>query len=79
MSLTIVSCCVVSGVVAGGHLYIVNDPGVAQCVELASGKTVWRRRAAGTTWSSAVLSGHLVYATDQSGETVLQLVRTLSR
>jgi outer membrane protein assembly factor BamB len=60
-----------SGVIAGDHFYIVNDPGVAQCIELKTGRTLWRRRAAGATWSSAVLSGDRIYATDQSGETVI--------
>ena len=60
-----------SGVIAGDHFYIVNDPGVAQCIELKTGKQAWRKRAAGSTWSSSVLSGDRIYVTDQSGETVV--------
>jgi outer membrane protein assembly factor BamB len=60
-----------SGVIAGDHFYIVNDPGVAQCIELKTGKTAWRKRAAGSTWSSSVLSGDRIYVTDQAGQTVV--------
>ena len=60
-----------SGVVAGDHFYIVNDPGVAQCFELKTGRQVWRKRAAGSTWASSVLSGDRIYVTDQSGATVV--------
>jgi outer membrane protein assembly factor BamB len=60
-----------SGVVLGEHLYMVNEPGIALCIELKAGKQVWRERVAGTTWSSSVLSGDKVYATDQNGETVV--------
>ena len=60
-----------SGVPLGGHLYMVNEPGIGLCIELKTGKQVWRERVAGTTWSSSVLSGDKVYATDQNGETVV--------
>jgi outer membrane protein assembly factor BamB len=60
-----------SGVSSGEHCYIVNEPGIALCIELKTGKPVWRERVAGTTWSSAVLAGDRVYATDQTGETVV--------
>ena len=60
-----------SGVVAGEHLYIVNEPGVAECIELKTCKQAWRERVAGSTWSSPVLSGDKIYVTAQSGETVV--------
>ncbi|MBI4607165.1 MAG: PQQ-binding-like beta-propeller repeat protein [Planctomycetes bacterium] len=57
-----------SGVIAGGHVYIVNDPGVAECIELQTGKTVWRERLGAACWSSAVLSDGLLYVPDQEGD-----------
>jgi outer membrane protein assembly factor BamB len=60
-----------SGVVLGEHLYLVNEPGVAQCIELKSGKTAWRGRVAGSTWGSSLLSGDKVYGMAQTGETVV--------
>ena len=63
-----------SGVIAGGHIYILNDPGVAECFELQTGKLVWEERLRGTgpksdSWSSMVLSGDKLYAVSQSGDT----------
>jgi outer membrane protein assembly factor BamB len=60
-----------SGVVAGGHVYILNDPGVAECIELETGQQVWRERAANASWGSMVLSGERLYVTDQTGQTVV--------
>jgi outer membrane protein assembly factor BamB len=60
-----------SGVIAGDHFYLVNEPGIAQCWDLKTGKVAWRGRVAGSTWSSSVLSGDRIYATDQTGETVV--------
>lgn len=63
-----------SGVIAGGHLYILNTPGTAQCIKLATGETVWEERLRGTgakgeSWSSMVLAGDRIYVPNQSGET----------
>ena len=50
-----------SGVVHDGHIYIHNDPGVAECFELQTGKLVWEERlkgtgASGVNWSSVMLA-----------------------
>jgi outer membrane protein assembly factor BamB len=58
-----------SGVIAGDYFYLVNEPGIAQCWELKTGKVAWRGRLTGSTWSSSVLSGDRIYVTDQTGET----------
>lgn len=63
-----------SGVIAGDHIYILNDPGVAECLDLKSGATVWEERLRGpgvnsTSWSSMVLTGDQIYAVNQSGDT----------
>jgi outer membrane protein assembly factor BamB len=63
-----------SPIVLDGYVYFNNTIGVAECVELATGKTVWEERlpatkAAGEAWGSMVLAeGHL-YVTNQSGDT----------
>jgi outer membrane protein assembly factor BamB len=56
-----------SGVIHEGHIYILNDPGDAQCIELESGKTVWRERL-GRSWSSMVLAGDRLYVPAESGD-----------
>ena len=62
-----------SGVITGGHLYILNTPGTAQCIELATGKPAWEERLQGPTgrsesWSSMVLSGDRIYVLNQAGD-----------
>ncbi len=63
-----------SGVITGGHLYILNVPGTAHCIDLKTGETKWEERLAGkgggsASWSSMVLSGERIYALNQSGAT----------
>jgi hypothetical protein len=62
-----------SGVLSGGHIYILNDPGVAECFELESGRLVWEERLKGPApksdnWSSMVLAGDRLYAVNQGGD-----------
>jgi outer membrane protein assembly factor BamB len=62
-----------SGVIAGEHIYILNDPGVAECFELRSGKLLWEERLKGpansASWSSMVLAGSRLYISNQGGDT----------
>jgi outer membrane protein assembly factor BamB len=62
-----------SGVVSEGHVYILNDPGIAECFELQTGKLVWEERLKGPgpkadNWSSLVISENNLYAVNQSGD-----------
>lgn len=62
-----------SGVIHEGHIYILNDPGVAECFELKTGKLVWEERLNGPAaksdnWSSLVLAGDRLYAINQGGD-----------
>lgn len=57
-----------SGVIAGDHVYIVNEPSVA-CLELKTGKEVWNQPIAGNAWSSIVLADGKLYIVSQRGET----------
>lgn len=62
-----------SGVIAGDHIYTLNDPGVAECFELKTGKLVWEERLKGPaksdSWSSMVLAGDRIYVSNQGGDT----------
>lgn len=63
-----------SGVIHNGHIYISNDPGIAECFELRTGKLVWEERLKGpgaksSSWSSMVLSDGRIYVANQSGDT----------
>ena len=62
-----------SGVIKDGYIYIHNDPGVAECFELQTGKKVWEERLAGqggkgTNWSSVMLCGDNCYTITQGGD-----------
>jgi outer membrane protein assembly factor BamB len=62
-----------SGVIYQGHIYILNDPGVAECFELQTGKLVWEERLRGPgptsdNWSSMVQADGKLYAINQGGD-----------
>ncbi|MBI97848.1 MAG: hypothetical protein CMO78_04870 [Verrucomicrobiales bacterium] len=63
-----------SGVLVNGHVYILNEDGVAQCIEAKAGKVIWEERLRGPggngkSWSSMVAAGDKLYAINQSGDT----------
>ena len=65
-----------SGVIHDGHLYVLNTPGVAECIDVKTGKTVWEERLPGKgpkteSWSSMVLAHDLVYILNQSADCVV--------
>lgn len=56
-----------------GHLYILTDPGFAECRDLKTGAMVWEERLkgpgpTGQNWSSLVRSGDRLYAVNQGGD-----------
>jgi outer membrane protein assembly factor BamB len=62
-----------SGVIHQGHIYIHNDPGTAECLELTTGKQVWKERLRGPapkseSWSSMLLAGDRLYTINQGGD-----------
>jgi outer membrane protein assembly factor BamB len=62
-----------SGVIHEGYVYIHNDPGVAECFELKTGKLVWEERlngksSTGVNWSSVMLAGGNCYTITQGGD-----------
>lgn len=65
-----------SPIIKDGYIYLSNTIGVAECIELATGKTVWEERLPasspnGETWSSMVLAGDKLYVINQSGDTIV--------
>jgi outer membrane protein assembly factor BamB len=62
-----------SGVIHDGHIYILNDPGIAECIDLKTGSPRWEERLKGPgakadNWSSMVLAGERLYVINQSGD-----------
>ena len=65
-----------SGVIHDGHIYILNSDGIAECLDLKTGREVWQERLPkegpkGDSWSSMVLAGELLYVLNQSADTVV--------
>lgn len=65
-----------SGVIKDGHVYILNTEGIAECLDLKTGKVVWEERIKGkgpksSSWSSMLLAGDNIYVLNQSGDTAI--------
>ncbi len=58
-----------SGQIVGDYLFICNEPGAAQCIELKTGRDTWKERLGRKTWSSMNQIGDLLYVTDTSATT----------
>ena len=69
-----------SGIILDGHIYIINEPGVAVCVALRTGKMVWQERIGRTAWGSFVLADGNLYLIDVAGDThVIRAATTFQR
>ncbi|MEW5978107.1 MAG: PQQ-binding-like beta-propeller repeat protein [Acidobacteriota bacterium] len=65
-----------TGVIHKGYFYVLDTPGIAECIELRTGKLIWQERVNGLgptneSWSSMVLSGDKIYILNQSGDTII--------
>jgi outer membrane protein assembly factor BamB len=64
-----------SGVAMGKHGWFTSEPGIIQCVELATGKERWKERLAppngrAQTWSSLTRSGDRIYTITQATDVI---------
>jgi outer membrane protein assembly factor BamB len=62
-----------SGAIHDGHIYIHNDPGVAECFDLKTGELIWEQRLVGpsgktTNWSSVMIADGIGYTINQGGD-----------
>lgn len=64
-----------SGVIVGDHIYMVNEPGTAQCIELKTGNILWTERLGGSTWGSLLHIDGKLYVTGRRGETYIFAAR----
>lgn len=63
-----------SGVIAGGHVYMVDEDGRPHCYDLKTGADHWKDEAklkGGVTWGSMVHAGGRLYVMMRSGETTV--------
>lgn len=57
-----------SGVVKDGQLYVSNAPGIAECIDVQTGETVWKERLGGDLWGSILLAGDRLYVSNTQGQ-----------
>lgn len=55
----------------GAELYMVDDKGVASCLDAVSGKLHWQQRLKGAFSASPVLANGLIYAQNETGVTTV--------
>jgi outer membrane protein assembly factor BamB len=57
-----------SSLLIGNRLYMVNDGGVASCLDAADGTVIWSTRLPGEYWSSPLYAEGLIYCFSQQGQ-----------
>lgn len=59
-----------SGVILGDHLYVIDEPGQLECIDMQTGQAAWRGRLGGDkVWASLVAAAGRLYVTSQAGTT----------
>ena len=62
-----------SGAIHNGLVFIHDDPGIAECLDLRTGQLIWEQRltgtgSRGTNWSSVMIADGLCYTITQGGD-----------
>ncbi len=62
-----------SGIIIGDHIFMANaGPGIIQCLELQTGKEVWKDRGAGDNhWGQMCFADGRLFVTNQKGQTIV--------
>lgn len=60
-----------SPVCVDGRLFLVDDEGMAACIDAASGESIWRQRLGGPCYASPLAAGDRVYFFDRHGRTTV--------
>ncbi|MFP6901542.1 MAG: PQQ-binding-like beta-propeller repeat protein [Opitutales bacterium] len=61
-----------TGVVVDGHYFILTEPGILQCIEMATGEIVKQERIGkGGNWGSVTNVGGRLYVTNTAGQTLV--------
>lgn len=59
-----------SGAIVDGHLYILNEPGIAWCLDVQTGDKKWEQRlGSGPSWCSMVHAAGRLYISNTAGTT----------
>jgi len=60
-----------SPLLVGDELYIVNDGGIASCLDAKTGETIWQERLGGGFSASPLLVDGRIYMLDEDGKTTV--------
>ena len=64
-----------SGVIVGDQIYILNEPGIAWCLDIQTGEKRWEKRlGGGRSWTSMVHAGDRLYVLNEAGTTFVLAV-----
>ncbi len=55
----------------GDRLLVVQDTGIAHCLDAKTGKSLWKQRLGGNFSASPTLAGEYVYVPDEAGKTIV--------
>lgn len=65
-----------SPVIVDGHVYVLSDTGLAQCLDLKTGKDSWAKaRTTSSTWASLVAADGRLYVTNRDGESLVMAAK----
>jgi len=65
-----------SAILVGKYYYLVDDHGIATCLDAERGRSVWRKRLGGDFTASPVSTGGAIYFTNEAGQTVVLAANT---
>lgn len=65
-----------SPILVGDLLYLIDDQGIATCLDARDGQRVWQKRLRGEFTASPVAAGDQVYFTNDDGETFVVQARS---
>ena len=60
-----------SQLLIGDLLFMVNDEGVASCLDAKTGQEIWTKRLEGKFWASPLYADGLIYSFSQSGQVIV--------
>jgi outer membrane protein assembly factor BamB len=60
-----------SPIIAGEQIYMISDNGIVTCLEVKTGKELWRERFAGSYSASPTLADGRIYFVSESGDTTV--------
>jgi outer membrane protein assembly factor BamB len=66
-----------SPLVVGDRLFVVQDTGIARCLNANTGEEIWTKRLGGDFSASPVLAGDMIFIPDEKG--VMHVFRATDR